>query len=74
MRTIHSQICVNFRILRKMKMKWLKENGQDENEKLEHWKLVQTCPNKMTRVNRPSKFTSVKLGFFLSNSLKRDVT
>ena len=25
-------------------MKWLKENGQDEKGKLEHWKLAQKSP------------------------------
>ena len=41
LRTIYSQICVNFRILWKMEMKGLKENRQDEKGKLERLKLAQ---------------------------------
>jgi len=42
-----------------MEIKEIKENGQDEKGTLE---------------TRPSEFTPMKLGFFLSHSLKRDVT
>jgi len=66
----------------KMEMKGLKENKQDENEKLEYWKLIQNS-SKLTQARslkrnssktHPSEFTQVKLNFFSSNSLKQVIT
>jgi len=52
-------------------MKGLKENEQDKEGKLEHWKLAQNLPKQdRFRETRPSEFTPVKLSFFSSNSLK----
>jgi len=58
-----------------MEMKGLKENEQDEKEKLKHWKLAQNSSKQVYfRGTRPSESTLVKLGIFSSNSLKQVIT
>jgi len=86
LRTIYSQICVNFKILRedgdeRVKGEWTRWKGKVRTLKTRS-KLTQTHRSKITLEKlaqdsskaRLSEFTLVKLGFFSLNSLKRDVT